>query len=152
MDEQPQTHLLALCGAIGGYEKTRDGGHGIYVPGYQAAECLRDIKRYLRQDEQDKTRPVAQLLSEQDLVKQHVAPLLRVMRRQMDAPQEEDRVIARKIVRACLEVLVPLTWPVDLTAASVLTQIQALRGYKVGLAKPDVLAPFLTLVVEALRV
>jgi hypothetical protein len=49
-------HVLRVCSALGG------SIDGAYFPGDEAIDCLRDLKRFLRQDEQEQDRITNRLL------------------------------------------------------------------------------------------
>jgi len=84
-----------------------DDGH--YVLGDDALACLRDLKRWLKlYDEKTNRLDVARCLAEAKLVTGDLLPIL------ASWPEESknDRLKAR-VALACLEILVPLTWPLE---------------------------------------
>lgn len=77
--------------------------------GDDALACLRDLKRWLKlYDEKNNRLDVARCLAEAKLVGGDLVPIL------ASWPEDgkENRVKAR-VALACLEVLVPLTWPLE---------------------------------------
>jgi replication fork protection complex subunit Tof1/Swi1 len=99
MDEDAlyQNHLLSVCNALGGYEGDS------YEPGDEAMDCLRDLKRFLRLDEEQKDRSTHNLLGKWKVAQTDLIPLL------ISSTKSEDF----KLGMACVEVLVPLTWPLE---------------------------------------
>jgi replication fork protection complex subunit Tof1/Swi1 len=84
---------------------------GRYVLGDDALACLRDLKRWLKlYDEKANRLDVARCLAESNLVSGDLLQILAAW------PENatDDRVKA-KIALACLELLVPLTWPLEKT-------------------------------------
>jgi hypothetical protein len=92
-----ENHLLSVCNALGGYEQ-----HS-YHPGDEAMDCLRDLKRFLRLDEEQKHRSTHHLLGKWKFAQSDLIPLL------ISSSKSEDF----KLGMACVEVLVPLTWPLE---------------------------------------
>ena len=85
------------------------GPEGQYVLGDDALACLKDIKRWLKLfDEKTNSLDVARCLAEANLVKGDLLEILAAW------PEDatEDR-LKSKIALACLELLVPLTWPLE---------------------------------------
>ena len=77
--------------------------------GDDALACLRDLKRWLKlHDEKANRLDVARCLAEANLVK---GDLLEILAAWPEAATEDK--IKSKIALACLELLVPLTWPID---------------------------------------
>ena len=92
---------------------TQLGGSGIdelenYVLGDDALFCLRDLKRWLKlYDEKTNRLDVARCLAEANLVNGDILPILATW-----TEVNNDRSKAR-LALACLELLVPLTWPLE---------------------------------------
>ena len=77
--------------------------------GDDALACLRDLKRWLKlHDEKANRLDVARCLAEANLVK---GDLLEILAAWPEAATEDK--IKSKIALACLELLVPLTWPIE---------------------------------------
>jgi replication fork protection complex subunit Tof1/Swi1 len=90
-----------------GGSSTDDDGH--YILGDDALAVLRDLKRWLKlYDEKNNRLDVARCLAEAKLVGGDLIPIL------ASWPEDgrENRLKAR-VALACLEVLVPLTWPLE---------------------------------------
>ena len=77
--------------------------------GDDALACLKDLKKWLKlHDEKANRLDVARCLAEANLVK---GDLLEILAGWPEAATEDK--IKSKIALACLELLVPLTWPID---------------------------------------
>ena len=77
--------------------------------GDDALACLKDLKRWLKlHDEKANRLDVARCLAEANLVK---GDLLEILAAWPEAATEDK--IKSKIALACLELLVPLTWPIE---------------------------------------
>ncbi|KAI9758877.1 MAG: hypothetical protein M4579_002761 [Chaenotheca gracillima] len=106
VDPEVQAYVFSLVSALGG-TGADDGGQ--YVLGDDALACLKDLKRWLKlYDEKTNRMDVARCLAEANLVNGDLVPIL------ASWPEDatEDRVKS-KIALACLELLVPLTWPIE---------------------------------------
>lgn len=92
-----ENHVLSVCNALGGYEGNS------YKAGDEATDCLRDLKRFLRLDEEQKDRSTHLLLGKWKFAKTDLIPLL------ISSANSEKF----KLAMGCIEVLVPLTWPTE---------------------------------------
>ncbi|GEQ69059.1 hypothetical protein JCM33374_g2730 [Metschnikowia sp. JCM 33374] len=105
-----RAHISILVSALGGPDHASE--NHVYKLGHDALACLKDLKRWLRAvDEKNGTFDVALACAECDLVKNDLTVILC----QWDKPPKG---IARtrttdKIMLACLELLVLLTWPTE---------------------------------------
>lgn len=91
---------------LGGTGADEDGR---YILGDDALACLKDIKKWLKlYDEKSNRLDVARCLAEANLVNGDLLEILAAW------PEEatDDR-LKSKISLACLELLVPLTWPIE---------------------------------------
>ncbi|KAJ5225185.1 hypothetical protein N7468_006410 [Penicillium chermesinum] len=80
-----------------------------YILGDDALACLRDIKRWLKlYDEKNNRMDVARCLGEANLVNGDLLPILSLWW----ANGQKNKHMTR-IALACLELLVPLTWPIE---------------------------------------
>ncbi|KFY38692.1 hypothetical protein V494_04264 [Pseudogymnoascus sp. VKM F-4513 (FW-928)] len=106
VDPEVQAYVSSLVTALGGSGSDEDGR---YVLGDDALACLRDIKRWLKlYDEKANRLDVARCLAELNLVG---GDLLQIL---AGWPENEtDNKIKSRIALACVELLVPLTWPLD---------------------------------------
>ena len=99
-------YIALILGQLGG---TGADDKGRYVLGDDALAVLRDIRKWLKLYDQKTNRlDVARCLAEANLVQ---GDLLEILASWPEG-QKEDRLWS-KIALACLELLVPLTWPVE---------------------------------------
>ena len=77
--------------------------------GDDALACLKDMRRYLKAFEHKQRFDIQRLLAEFNLVKGDLLEILAAWREE----QSENR-LKSKIALSCLEVLVPLTWPLEI--------------------------------------
>ncbi|KAL7266282.1 Topoisomerase 1-associated factor 1 [Rhizina undulata] len=83
--------------------------YGKYVLGDEALACLRDLKRWLKlYDEKLNRFDIARCMSEANLVKGDLLEILAAWKEE----DIEDKHKA-KLVLACVELIVPLTWPIE---------------------------------------
>ncbi|MCJ1401484.1 Topoisomerase 1-associated factor 1 [Xylographa trunciseda] len=106
VDPEVRAYVYSLVSALGG---TGADEEGRYVLGDDALACLKDLNRWLKlYDEKANRLDVARCLAEANVVKGDLLEILAAW------PEDatEDR-IQSKIALACLELLVPLTWPIE---------------------------------------
>lgn len=106
VDPEVRAYVYSLVSALGGTGADEDGR---YVLGDDALACLKDLKKWLKlYDEKANRLDVARCLAEANLVEGDLLEILAAW------PEDatEDRVKS-KIALACLELLVPLTWPIE---------------------------------------
>ncbi|PQE22244.1 replication fork protection complex subunit Tof1 Swi1 protein [Rutstroemia sp. NJR-2017a WRK4] len=104
VDPEVRAYVNSLVTALGGSGADEEGR---YVLGDDALACLRDLKKWLKlYDEKANRLDVARCLADSNLVGGDLLQILAAW------PENatEDRVKS-KIALACLELLVPLTWP-----------------------------------------
>ena len=71
-------HLLSIVSALGGFEdrETQDGFKRIYVPGDEAIDCLRDLKKLLRADDVTSSKFSFRQLGAWNVLQKDLIPLL----------------------------------------------------------------------------
>ncbi|KAI4199465.1 MAG: hypothetical protein LQ350_004606 [Teloschistes chrysophthalmus] len=106
IDPEVRAYVYSLVSALGGTGTDEDGR---YVLGDDALACLKDLKRWLKlYDEKANRLDVARCLAEANLVEGDLLEILGPW------PEEStDDRFKSKIALACLELLVPLTWPIE---------------------------------------
>ncbi|KAL8639924.1 MAG: hypothetical protein Q9228_003098 [Teloschistes exilis] len=106
IDPEVRAFVYSLVSALGGTGTDEDGR---YVLGDDALACLKDLKRWLKlYDEKANRLDVARCLAEANLVEGDLLEILGAW------PEEStDDKFKSKIALACLELLVPLTWPIE---------------------------------------
>lgn len=106
VDPLLRAHIHQLCSALGGSHASKTGE---YVLGDEALACLKDLKRWLKgYDEKLNRLDVARCMAECRLVTGDLLEIIGLW----SEDEIEDKAKA-KIVLACVELLVPLTWPLD---------------------------------------
>ncbi|KAJ5788407.1 Timeless protein [Penicillium paradoxum] len=106
VDPDVRNYVYGLVTALGGFNGENADQ---YVLGDDALACLRDIKRWLRlYDEKNNRMDVARCLGEANLINGDLLPILSLWW----ATGQNSKHMTR-ISLACLELLVPLTWPVE---------------------------------------
>ncbi|KAL8731154.1 MAG: hypothetical protein Q9181_004401, partial [Wetmoreana brouardii] len=106
VDPEVRAYVYSLVSALGGTGTDEDGR---YVLGDDALACLKDLKRWLKlYDEKANRLDVARCLAEANLVE---GDLLEILGAWLE--EATDDKFKSKIALACLELLVPLTWPIE---------------------------------------
>ncbi|EEH03334.1 topoisomerase 1 [Histoplasma capsulatum G186AR] len=107
VDPEVRAYVFNLVSALGGSGSSNTGK---YVLGDDALACLRDIKRWLKfYDEKANRMDVARCLAETNLVNRDLIPILALLGDDIHDDKYKSRVSL-----ACLELLVPLTWPLEI--------------------------------------
>lgn len=105
VDPEVRAYISSLVNAVGGsstYDNT-------YQVGDDAVAVLKDLQRWLRlYDEKTDRLDVKRCLAEAALVKNDLLEILALW------PENQDNKHKAKLALACLELLVPLTWPLSL--------------------------------------
>lgn len=119
-ETQPQkvlkAHIAVLVSALGGIDHTSTESPPPYKLGHDALACLKDLKRWIKAiDEKNQTFDVALACAESGLVINELLVILCQWeyQKQKKIPIKNVR-ISEKIMLSCLELLVLLTWPIDL--------------------------------------
>ncbi|KAI9746722.1 MAG: Topoisomerase 1-associated factor 1 [Claussenomyces sp. TS43310] len=106
VDPEVRAYVSSLVTALGGNGADEDGR---YILGDDALACLRDLKRWLKlYDEKANRMDVARCLAESNLIN---GDLLQILAAWPENATEDK--IKSKTALACLELLVPLTWPIE---------------------------------------
>ncbi|GIK07881.1 topoisomerase 1-associated factor 1 [Aspergillus viridinutans] len=106
VDPDVRAHVYSLVTALGGFNGENADR---YVLGDDALACLRDIKRWLKlYDEKNNRMDVARCLGEANLINGDLLPILTLWSTSGQRSKQMSR-----IALACLELLVPLTWPLE---------------------------------------
>ncbi|OBZ88075.1 Topoisomerase 1-associated factor 1 [Choanephora cucurbitarum] len=153
-----KTYILNVCSAIGGMEEIMqpDGSiQQIYCVGDEALACLRDLKKAIRIDSQNSEKTVLNALAECNVVETDIVPLILSF-----SDQQSD--VAHRFILACVELLVPMTWPVEQRLhqddgdveeeEEEPNALQYYRKYKAGLLKEGVFETILQLVMRSVRI
>lgn len=129
-----EEHLLRICNAVGGINATT----GMYEMGDEAIECLRDIKRLLRADDRTDEKFLLCRLGEWQFMQTDLVPIV------LQCPPD------MKLLMVVVELLVPLTWPVDKAKPYAIEQSRYLVAYKELLSDQRLLSLFFSHVLAPL--
>ncbi|KAI9823376.1 MAG: hypothetical protein M1819_001349, partial [Sarea resinae] len=108
VDAEIRAYVYSLVSALGG---AGGGNDGRYVLGDDALACLKDLRRWLSLYDQKLDRlDVARCLAEANVVSGDLLEILAAW------PEEaQQSKLSSRLALSCLELLVPLTWPLDKT-------------------------------------
>ncbi|EPY54288.1 replication fork protection complex subunit Swi1 [Schizosaccharomyces cryophilus OY26] len=113
--------LQGIVSAIGGFDYSKPDAP--YVVGDDALACLKDLKRYLQIfDEKYKVWQVRFLLSKLRVVVNDLCPILAFWDRNIEDHKHW------RIALAALELLVPLTWPLETEQETYRENVDVLRN------------------------
>ncbi|KAI9591707.1 timeless protein-domain-containing protein [Syncephalis fuscata] len=141
MSASIETLFLNVCEALGGFESTPDTigsknessigscktqQKGRYVLGDECLDCLRDIKQYLLRDDYTDNKPLL---------------------RRVGNTEDQELVCG-----ACLELLVPLTWPPEKTLPWLVERRQHLWDYKYAFIHERILPALFTMLTRWIAV
>jgi len=101
-----RAHVNSLVSALGGFSAFEDGR---YVLGDSALEVLRDLKKWIRfYDEKTNRMDVARCLYDSNVLE---GDLLHILASWPESAA--DNKFKSRAALACIEMLVPMTWPLD---------------------------------------
>ncbi|KAI7903689.1 timeless protein-domain-containing protein [Cokeromyces recurvatus] len=153
--EKTKAYILNLCSAIGGLEevKQEDGSiTQIYCVGDEALACLRDLKKAIRLDSQNNEKIVLNALVEYNVIETDIVPLILSFRHQRND-------VAHRFILACVELLVPMTWPIEKRQALEEQEeeenpniMHCYRKYKLDLLTEGVFETILTMIMKSVRI
>ncbi|RKP15388.1 timeless protein-domain-containing protein [Piptocephalis cylindrospora] len=106
LDPILEDHILSICTALGGPELDEVTGKESYALGDECLDCLKDLKRFLREDDQLPDKPLLRTLGNWKMVQTDLLPIFL-----LSAPCQSKE--QGWLAGACVELLVPLTWPID---------------------------------------
>ncbi|RKP10983.1 timeless protein [Thamnocephalis sphaerospora] len=146
MDLPISERLLNICSSLGGFEGTPESGEEArYVLGDECLDCLRDLKRYLRVDDNSEDKPVLRVLGESNVLNGDLLPILLLTCR--GNTEDEELICA-----ACIELLVPMTWPLEPQTPNRAQRLKLLWEYKYAFLRKDVLAALWSILTRWLAV
>ncbi|KAG2212278.1 hypothetical protein INT47_001637 [Mucor saturninus] len=149
-----RSYVLGLCSAIGGMEELveADGSVGqVYCPGDEALACLRDLKKAIRVDNQNSEKTVLKVLVEYNVIVTDIIPLILSF-------QKNRNEVSFRFILACVELLVPMTWPVEKSLNVDDEQeedpnvMHCYRKYKLDLLTEGVFETILAMAMRSLRI
>lgn len=110
VDPTLKSHISSLVSALGGPD--HGAANGNYVIGDDGLACLKDLKQWLRgYDEKLGRMDVARCLAEADFVRGDLLEIMAIWKWE----DGNDKGMFRMAL-ACIELMVPLLWPIDLNA------------------------------------
>lgn len=128
-----KSYIAVLTSALGGTDLSSDEANPPYRLGDEAFACLKDIKKWLKSyDDERNTWEVAVACAESGLVINDLIVILcewESGRLNKDAPAYKKNM-NDKIALGCLELLVPLTWPLQLHEGMYSAQLQHYSNLK----------------------
>lgn len=112
IDRLVTASITSIVSALGGCDFGSDSDS--YILGEEALACLKDLKQWLRAfDEKMNRSDVACCISETTLVVSDIPAILATWNKQSEAGQSSKKM--DRVALACLEILVPLLWPIEIT-------------------------------------
>ncbi|CDH60505.1 dna repair protein [Lichtheimia corymbifera JMRC:FSU:9682] len=160
--QQNRNYILATCTALGGYEE-KETAPGVikqvYTLGDQALGCLRDLKRAIRAESNASYKTFLPALADFNTLENDFIPIIKMHARD---PSE----IAERLILACLELIVPMTWPLQQRQQASKNDdsddeddeeydpnlLLRYRRYKLALLQPGILEAVTRLLVDPLAI
>ncbi|KAI9008813.1 timeless protein-domain-containing protein [Phycomyces nitens] len=153
-EEQRSTDLLlSTCTALGGLEEVElPNGElkTVYAVGDEALACLKDLKRFIRADSGNPHKFVLHTLGTFNVLETDLVPIILA-----HANQKTD--VAERYILACIELLVPMTWPLDTADEEEEdsrdpNELNLHRKYKKALLMPGIFDAVLSVIINPLRI
>ncbi|KAI8147994.1 timeless protein-domain-containing protein [Fennellomyces sp. T-0311] len=154
--EVEQTHrnyILATCSALGGFEEKQvapDRFQKVYTLGDEALGCLKDLKRAIRAESHVQYKTFLPALAEFNVLESDLVPIILLHSR-------DTSDLGTRFVLACVELLVPMTWPIRLDDEEEEVEydpnmMDRYRRHKLALLAPRVLETIAGLVTGPLSI
>ncbi|KAF9412291.1 Topoisomerase 1-associated factor 1, partial [Podila epigama] len=162
MDPDTESLLVSTCQALGGFEDRSDSMDDVsqvYVMGDECLECLKDIKKFIKYFEEPGDNVVLNFLGKMGVLEKDLIPIML-----LNAPT--DNSTKERLVLACIELMVPMTWIIDIKALQEMTvmeedssiignlhaRTEILRSYKRAFLQPGVLNAVFMILLKPLEV
>ncbi|KAG0201291.1 Topoisomerase 1-associated factor 1 [Mortierella sp. NVP41] len=162
MDTNTESLLVSTCLALGGFEdqsENVDDVSKVYVMGDECLECLKDIKKFVKYYEEAGDNVALTFLGKMGILEKDLIPILL-----LNSPA--DNSTKERLVLACIELMVPMTWIIDYDELKKLAiaeednslvgnlyeKIEILRGYKRAFLQPGVLSAIFAVLLRPLEV
>ncbi|KAK9464351.1 timeless protein-domain-containing protein [Lipomyces arxii] len=124
VDPLIRAHVTSLVSALGGPDHSLPNSP--YVLGDDALACLKDLKKWLKAYDQKLGRlEVARTISETSLISEDLLDILADWESRASNASNGDF----RIALACLELLVPLSWPLEVNGQRVSKESEVHRSY-----------------------
>ncbi|KAJ3023466.1 UNVERIFIED_CONTAM: Topoisomerase 1-associated factor 1, partial [Siphonaria sp. JEL0065] len=140
--DEDRNRVLNICSALGGFEEDAETGERIYKKGDECLDCLSDLKRILRADNETSERKVFGVLGEWNVLARDLLPLLQVT----------DVDSHYKMAMLIVELLVPLTWATSDEYKHSPNQIEVLLKYKEAFLNQNVVAKIMQVLLKSLAI
>ncbi|KAI9490959.1 timeless protein-domain-containing protein [Zychaea mexicana] len=148
-----RNYILATCAALGGFEdKEVSPGEfqKVYMLGDEALGCLKDLKRAIRAESQTPYKTFLPAIAEFNLIETDLIPIILLHAR-------DSSDLAERFILACVELLVPMTWPIQYDDEEDLENydpnlVDRYRRYKLALLAPRVFEAITGLVTGPLSI
>ncbi|KAF9154213.1 Topoisomerase 1-associated factor 1 [Linnemannia schmuckeri] len=149
MDPDTESLLVSTCLALGGFEdrsENLDDTSRVYVMGDECLECLKDIKKFIKYYEEAGDNVALTFLGKMGILEKDLIPIVL-----LNSPA--DNSIKERLVLACIELMVPMTWIIDYEelkkiataeeddsiVGNLYEKNEILRNYKKAFLQPGVL-------------
>ncbi|KAF9182982.1 Topoisomerase 1-associated factor 1 [Haplosporangium sp. Z 767] len=162
MDPDTESLLVSTCLAIGGFEDRSESVEDttqVYVMGDECLECLKDIKKFIKYYDEPGDNVVLTFLGRMGILEKDLIPIML-----LNTPA--DNSTKERLVLACIELMVPMTWIIDYKALQEMAskeedsslvgnlhqRTEALRAYKKAFLQPGVLSAVFGVLMKPLKV
>ncbi|KAF9207018.1 hypothetical protein BGZ49_001354 [Haplosporangium sp. Z 27] len=162
MDPDTESLLVSTCLALGGYEdisEDMNDDRQVYIMGDECLGCLKDIKKFIKYFDEPGNNVVLTFLGKLGILEKDLIPIML-----LNSPPNNP--VKERLVLACIEVIVPMTWIIDYKELQTLVtmeedhsmvgnlhqRLEILRGYKRAFLKPGVLQTVFAVLLRPLEV
>ncbi|KAG0377054.1 Topoisomerase 1-associated factor 1 [Mortierella sp. AD032] len=162
MDPDTESLLVSTCLALGGFEdmsENIDDVSQVYVMGDECLECLKDIKKFIKYYEEAGNNEALTFLGKMNILEKDLIPIIL-----LNSPA--DNSTKERLVLACIELMVPMTWIIDYeelkklataeeddsVVGNLYEKNEILRGYKKAFLQPGVLSAIFAILLRPLEV
>ncbi|KAF9301915.1 Topoisomerase 1-associated factor 1 [Mortierella antarctica] len=162
MDPDTESLLVSTCHALGGFEdrsERMDDASQVYVMGDECLECLKDIKKFIKYYDEPGDNVVLNFLGKMGVLEKDLIPIML-----LNTPA--DNSTKERLVLACIELMVPMTWIIDIKAlqeiatmeedssivGNLYAKTEILRKYKKAFLQPGVLGAVFAILLKPLEV
>ncbi|KAG0026505.1 Topoisomerase 1-associated factor 1 [Podila clonocystis] len=162
MDADTESLLVSTCHALGGFEdrsERMDDASQVYVMGDECLECLKDIKKFIKYYDEPGDNVVLNFLGKMGVLEKDLIPIML-----LNTPA--DNSTKERLVLACIELMVPMTWIIDIKAlqeiatmeedssivGNLYAKTEILRKYKKAFLQPGVLGAVFAILLKPLEV
>ncbi|KAJ2446502.1 Topoisomerase 1-associated factor 1, partial [Coemansia sp. RSA 2424] len=151
--------VLSACSSLGNLQLIADPTQEhldrkmVYIPSEDCLASLKDIKRYIQEDEQGEGKWVLRWLGECNTLQNDIIPIFIYYTKQLQSQlSDHDRDRVLKTIMMCVELLVFLTWSMDSEPEEVKVRfIRVLRSYKRAFANAPAVLSLLSIAVMYFR-